>query len=176
MKRYRTHPVALFVVIANLVWVMVVVNGAIFRKQALIDSGRLVYLELAPVDPRSLMQGDYMVLNYAINRGLSQSNDHGPAPTRGRMILRLDDRGVGTFQRFAEGDATDLPENEVPLKYRKARRGFRFGIESYFFEEGMADVYDGAKYAELRVSPDGVPVLVDLRGEDLKQLPMPDDE
>ncbi|XOT97907.1 GDYXXLXY domain-containing protein, partial [Alcaligenes pakistanensis] len=30
--------------------------------------GQTVLLELAPVDPRSLMQGDYMSLNFALSQ------------------------------------------------------------------------------------------------------------
>ena len=44
-------------------------------------TGKPVVLKIAPVDPRSLMQGDYMVLNYAIlsefqqSQVLSESNE-----------------------------------------------------------------------------------------------------
>lgn len=176
MKRSGSSLAAIGLVVANLVLVLVVVNGAILRKQAVIDSGRTVFLKLAPVDPRSLMQGDYMVLNYAINRNGQDREIREAMPTRGRLILRLDVRGVGAFHRLDEADGVELQEDEVPLKYRKSRRGFRFGIESFFFEEGAAGIYNGAKYAELRVSPNGVPVLVDLRGENLEKLPLPDEE
>ncbi|MFX7329222.1 GDYXXLXY domain-containing protein, partial [Acinetobacter baumannii] len=34
------------------------------QKEMLLKEGQLVLLPLAPVDPRSLMQGDYMALRY----------------------------------------------------------------------------------------------------------------
>ncbi|MGL4581397.1 MAG: GDYXXLXY domain-containing protein, partial [Flavobacterium sp.] len=40
---------------------------AVLQKEKTIKEGQLVLLELAPVDPRSLIQGDYMILNYAIS-------------------------------------------------------------------------------------------------------------
>lgn len=40
---------------------------AVLQKEKTIKEGQFVLLELAPVDPRSLMQGDYMSLNYAIS-------------------------------------------------------------------------------------------------------------
>ncbi|MCC9044019.1 GDYXXLXY domain-containing protein [Myroides sp. M-43] len=40
---------------------------AVLQKENTIKEGQLVLLELAPVDPRSLIQGDYMILNYAIS-------------------------------------------------------------------------------------------------------------
>ena len=61
-------------------------------------------------------------------------------------------------------------EDEVRLMYRKFRRGWRFGIESFFFQEGLGEVYEVAKYAELRVDPSGEAVLVDLRSEGLGVL------
>ena len=42
------------------------VNYAIFQKEELIENGQPVFLRLAPVDPRSLIQGDYMALGYEI--------------------------------------------------------------------------------------------------------------
>ena len=39
-------------------------NWSIAAKERLLVSGSTVYLELALVDPRSLMRGDYMALNY----------------------------------------------------------------------------------------------------------------
>lgn len=155
------------VVIANCLLVLVVVGGAISRKQAVIESGRTVFLKLAPVDPRSLMQGDYMTLGYAISRDDAFQEGMAAAPTRGRLLLKLDEKAVGTFSRVDDG-STEPAGNEVRLVYRKFRRGWRFGIESFFFEEGLGEVYEAAEYAELRVDPSGEAVLVDLRSEDLE--------
>src|SRR3546814_7520410 len=41
------------------------VNLQVLQKQRVLDDGRTVLLALRPVDPRSLIQGDYMVLRYA---------------------------------------------------------------------------------------------------------------
>ena len=38
------------------------INVAIWQKQQTLSHGQLILLKLAPVDPRSLMQGDYMIL------------------------------------------------------------------------------------------------------------------
>src|SRR5256885_8099210 len=45
---------------------LAVVNTGIWQKQQLIASGQPVFIEIAPVDPRSLMQGDYMRLNFRV--------------------------------------------------------------------------------------------------------------
>ena len=41
-------------------------NFKIGEYEHVLESGETVILELAPVDPRSLMQGDYMELRFAI--------------------------------------------------------------------------------------------------------------
>ncbi|MDE8355606.1 GDYXXLXY domain-containing protein, partial [Klebsiella pneumoniae] len=46
----------------GLVLALAVVNLAIVSCERLLAEGEVVLLELAPVDPRSLMQGDYMSL------------------------------------------------------------------------------------------------------------------
>ena len=167
---------AMALVILNGLLILLVVNGLILRKQQVVDTGRTVFLELAPVDPRSLMQGDYMILGYALARDESFRSDGETVPTRGRVVLKLDEEGRGTFARFENADEEpSLSDDEIYLGYRKWRRGWRFGIESFFFEEGQADTYDQARFAEVRVSDDGLPVLVDLRAEGLRTLPLQDE-
>lgn len=41
--------------------ILALVNASILDKEKLLSEGQVVYLELAPVDPRSLMQGDYKI-------------------------------------------------------------------------------------------------------------------
>ena len=43
-----------------LVIILGLVNWSITGKEKHLAEGKIVYLDLAPVDPRSLMQGDYM--------------------------------------------------------------------------------------------------------------------
>jgi uncharacterized membrane-anchored protein len=58
----------------------------------------LVFLELAPVDPRSLMQGDYMVLRYKIAEGVMADS----IPKRGYCVVFIDTYGVANRKRFQE--------------------------------------------------------------------------
>ena len=53
-------------VLVGLAAVLAVANYAIVDKERVIAHGRTVYVALAPVDPRSLMQGDYMALNFRV--------------------------------------------------------------------------------------------------------------
>lgn len=49
------------------------VNYKVQQFEDVLATGKPVVLKIAPADPRSLMQGDYMVLNYAILSDLQQS-------------------------------------------------------------------------------------------------------
>ena len=46
--------------------VLGIANFAIWQKEDVLANGRTILLELAPVDPRSLMQGDYMALRFRL--------------------------------------------------------------------------------------------------------------
>ncbi len=133
-----------------------VLNFAIRQKEVTLAQGETVYLRLAPVDPRSLMQGDYMVLRYAIANQLRNAELEAVG---GRIVIEIDDQQRATFVRLDDGK--DLNVNERYLAY-KNRRGARFGIESFFFQEGKGEQYADAKYAEIRLSPNGGAMLVDL--------------
>ena len=54
------------IVVAALVLILVLINWQIWSKERHLAEGEVVFLELAPVDPRSLMQGDYMALRFAL--------------------------------------------------------------------------------------------------------------
>src|SRR2546421_13010239 len=62
--------------LVSCVAIVALVNYSVVRKERLLENGSVVYLELAPVDPRSLMQGDYMALRFKL------ANDARPAMKR----------------------------------------------------------------------------------------------
>ena len=61
-----TDRIRLAILVLGAFIVLALVNLQIFGKEAIIRDGRTVLLRLAPVDPRSLIQGDYMALRYGI--------------------------------------------------------------------------------------------------------------
>ena len=143
--------------------VLVFINVSVARKEILLNGGTVMYLRLAPVDPRSLMQGDYMALNYEMARKVPSD-----APRDGRLVVSVDARHVAEFVRLGEGEA--MKEGERLLRYRIRRKRVKLGAESFFFAEGTAHEYDRAKYGELRVTEEGDSVLVGLADENLKRL------
>jgi len=143
--------------------VLIAINGLILQKERLLKNGKLMLLPLAPVDPRSLMQGDYMILRYQIAGQVNSSS----LKNEGNLVVRLDKDSVAHWVKLEDG--TDLAEDEQLLFYRN-RNGIRLGAESFFFQEGQADLYEKAKYGELRVQDTGKSILIGLRDKDFNPL------
>ena len=141
------------------------VNWQIANKERLRANGQTVYLELAPIDPRSLMQGDYMALNFAVARAISgvvSQEDSGSHAA----ILELDQRRVGAFVRLDDG--APLGPGELRFRFRMRNGSVWLGTNAFFFHEGDAERYRDARYGEFRVNEDGEAMLVDLRDKDLR--------
>ena len=145
------------------------VTAAISSKERLLVRGKVVLLELAPVDPRSLMQGDYMALRFkAANDAFGFRGERRNTPSDGRIVLSMDERGVATFKRLDDG--SPLAANEVAMRYRIRDRNVKFATNAFFFQEGHAMDYAKARYGEFRVAESGECILTGLRDENLEQL------
>ena len=84
-----------------LFFVAVICFGLIFsvyQKETVLRKGRTFYMALRPVDPRSIIQGDYMELRYAANV----------------KCLKLDGQNVG---RGAEKDCDVKLKNNLPSSF-----------------------------------------------------------
>ena len=146
------------------------VNYSIFAKERLLAAGAVVILELAPVDPRSLMQGDYMALRFRMAND-ARSAARGSPPRQsadGRIVATLDERRVASYRRLHDGKS--VASNEVLLRYRLRDGEMKFATNAFFFQEGTAQRYESARYGEFRVAPDGELLLTGLRDKDLKPL------
>jgi uncharacterized membrane-anchored protein len=173
----------LWVVLAG-VLVLALVNHAIWSKEQHLANGRVMYLQLAPVDPRSLMQGDYMALNYAIVADIHAAmpkeaggtawgndiDDSGLQFGQGAAVVTLDEQSVARFVRLHSEDETTLATNEYLLRFRVRGGQIKFATNAYFFEEGTADIYANAAYGLFRVSEDGEPLLTHMCDAELDIL------
>jgi len=158
------------IIVLGGVLILAAANFGIYQKEQLLAHGRTVLLELAPVDPRSLMQGDYMALQFRVAIDAFQSTNR-DSLRDGRVVLTLDDRGVGTFTRFDTG--TPLGPGEVAMRYRVRNQEPKFATNAFFFQEGHAEYYAGARFGEFRVSSGGDAVLTALRGPKFEPLGPP---
>lgn len=143
------------------------VNYSIFAKERLLARGTVVVLELAPVDPRSLMQGDYMALRFRMANDAGAAVRAAASPD-GRIVAAVDERGVATYRRLHDG--TPVASGEVLLRYRVRNGEIKFATNAFFFQEGTGQRYEAARYGELRVAADGELLLTGLRDKDLRPL------
>jgi uncharacterized membrane-anchored protein len=142
----------------------------IVAKERIIAQGTTVLLELAPRDPRSLIQGDYISLNYELSDTLLQKIKE--ESLSGRVVVRLDERAVARFARLHNG-SLPLGKGEYLLRIRKRGSVVRIATDAFFFQEGHANVYTSARYGELKVGPSGDAVLVGLRDEEFTEITPP---
>ncbi|WP_440206807.1 GDYXXLXY domain-containing protein [Acinetobacter oleivorans] len=170
MKKY-------FSLILALATILIFV-GLVAKNEWHLHHSKNIFIELRPVDPRSILQGDYMALAYELNlqslKALAGSENealdqvifnHSSVPAK--VILDSQNRVVHTIldinNSFA-GQSLILknPENRLQALYPASR--------SFLFAEGLAQCYQKAKYAEFKVNTKGEAILFDLRGEELQPL------
>ena len=138
------------------------VNYSIFAKERIVRSGEIIYLELVPVDPRSIMQGDFMALRFKLASDIEAARTSGAlAMDQFAAPIHLDGRGVASL------DAAGT----LHIRYRVRNNAIWLGTNAYFFEEGTAQRYSGARFGEFRLDREsGEAVLVALKGDGLKAL------
>ena len=161
MKKYKW-----VIILLNLVVFLVYFNFSVAKKEELLKDGQLVLLEFAPVDPRSLMQGDYMALRYKISEGISDQN----IPKRGYCVVLLGTNGVANKVRFQK-NKTPLNKDEHLIEYTSSDNwNINIGAESYFFQEGQAKKYDQAKYGGVKIDNKGNSLLIGLFDGQLRRI------
>lgn len=142
-------------------------NLSVAEKEKLLADGKPILFELAPRDPRSLMQGDYMVLRYRLAETL-ESRPLPPQSHRGFLALKMEADTV-LDGRFLNA-ASELGPGEILLEYKRVADEIKIGPESFFFQEGDAKLYEEAHYGELRIDENGKTLLVGLRDKEQKPL------
>jgi uncharacterized membrane-anchored protein len=120
-------------------------------KEYTLRTGTTVTLQTVPVDPRSILQGDFAILRYEI----------------ATLPLHMSDlpRGTPVYVTLIEGEEVweaqgyflDHPsDEEVFIKGTVDNRGLLdFGIGTYFVPEGTGHIIERARDVEVRVSVDG---------------------
>jgi len=164
------------VVVISLVLILVGVNASIVHKEKHLATGTVVYLPLRPVDPRSLMQGDYMRLGFTLadkemlpkneDKNASWRHRHDIIAGDGYVVVALDDKKVASYQRLYK-QGSSLLANEIKMRYRVRNGKIKFATTAFFFQEGTASAYDKAKFGQFRVDSKGELLLAELYDKDL---------
>ena len=119
-------------------------------KEVDLRTGADVVLQTVPVDPRSLLQGDYAILDYEI-AGLPPFMDDLPTGETAYVVL-YEDRDVWRAERYAYSSP---PSSEIFIKGQVDRQGhLDFGIGTYFVPEGSGHIIEGARDVKVVVNVD----------------------
>ncbi|MGN7471438.1 GDYXXLXY domain-containing protein [Brevibacillus sp. SAFN-007a] len=138
----------------------------VYNSETILSKGTSVKLELAPVDPRSLLQGDYVRLRYTIS---TLENEGFPSGKKIRVVLKKQDDHLYNYGGYYELDgqwnkpytaeSSDVVVNGKTLGAEQ----IEYGIESYFVPEGTGLEFErNAKFATIKVGANGDALLESL--------------
>ncbi len=143
----------------------------VYSNETLLQNGETVILDLQPVDPRSLLQGDYVELNYAISQLEDTSIDENGPVT---IVLRQNAQGIHEYagvykfkgkwnSPYDKKPGDVLLNGKVTSSWNNSAQ-ITYGIEHFFIPEGTGmDVEGKVKVAVVKVSDKGDGILVRLR-------------
>ena len=169
------------VALAVVLLILIPLNYKVQQFEDVLATGKPVVLKIAPVDPRSLMQGDYMALSYAIlndiRANLNESEDgvilakEKKHPNKVYALIHQDEQGVATLCRVEDSLPNDFKDcaADVYLPVNNFKWLPELPSQEYFFAEGKGQHYAQAEYAEYRFK-DGILLLARLLDKDLKAL------
>ncbi|MFY0614558.1 MAG: GDYXXLXY domain-containing protein [Hyphomicrobiaceae bacterium] len=165
-----TQPVlAIALTLVSVLATAATVGTGIWQNEDIIKNGRRIFIALGPVDPRSLMRGDYMALNIRAPR-LPRSNRtrrRNETPVWASASIDKDD--VATINRYAYRGA-DTIYGDIVLQIRMQGGRVVIGTNAYFFPEGQGAKYSKARFGEFRVGKDGKPLLTGLADENRQRI------
>lgn len=155
------------VIAVSLVWVATAA-WMVVSKQHTLKTGKKIILETAPIDPRDLLRGDYVVLAYKISTlSLDEIPSEKASYAPGDVIyVRLEPAeaywkpvNIGTKKC---GDESVCIRGKIQVAYPR-RLVVTYGIESYFVPEGEGKELE--KRTSRTDAPMGVEVIVDASGQ-----------
>jgi uncharacterized membrane-anchored protein len=133
--------------------------GLIAWNEYRLSSGERILLRVQPVDPNDPFRGEYVDLTYPISRLDTRA-------ARAGTTVYVPLRKVG---RAWTGDDVfiEKPDAGTFIRGRVMGSGIRYGIETFFVEEGQARRYEramaaGTLYAEVVLGDDGDAQLDEL--------------
>jgi uncharacterized membrane-anchored protein len=121
------------------------------EREWVVRTGRTIYLRTAPIDPRDVMRGDYVRLDYEISRVPRDKLRDGLVEIAAKPPLRRPDQRVYAVLRENQQQVAELatlsdqrPDDGLFIRGRLDRWWgsgaipVRYGLEAYFMEQGRA--------------------------------------
>lgn len=153
----------------------------IFERQSALNASRVVTLKVAPVDPRDIFRGDYVILSYEISRLDPSTLAGDDSFSNGDSVLvTLQNQGAAWKAIAISKGAPYMVQGGVPIRgtiYTVDMGGadgkvvsvtVNYGIESYFVPEGTGRAIEterqkGDLSADIAVASDGRTAIKALR-------------
>jgi uncharacterized membrane-anchored protein len=139
-------------------------SWTILGNERVLRDGRMVLLRLAPVDPRSLMQGDYMTLAFDLPERRAEPSARQPG---GPQPVAIGTVGADQVLQVTEIalKRRALAPDQIAIALGVKGGTYVVGSDAWFFKEGDAARFTGARYGIFRVTPDGTALLAGLADE-----------
>ena len=152
-------------VVLNLLLLMIVFGYSVIKEEKNLKRATF-YIKTVPVDPRSLIQGDYMVLNYDIAESARMEIGN---IRKGYIRIKINDLKIAEFIRI---DEEYLPpsNNEISIQFQKNGSNIDIGVNSYLFQEGTGNKFQKAQYAEIIELKNGKLRLKNLLDKDFIKI------
>lgn len=152
-------------VVLNLLLLMIVFGYSVIKEEKNLKKATF-YIKTVPVDPRSLIQGDYVVLNYDIAESARMEIGN---IRKGYIRIKINDLKIAEFIRI---DEEYLPpsNNEISIQFQKNGSNIDIGVNSYLFQEGTGNKFQKAQYAEVIELKNGKLRLKNLLDKDFIKI------
>ncbi len=119
-------------------------------RQVALSGGHEVTLQTAPVDPRSLFQGDYAILDYEIAEVSSRLADNPTGATVYVVLAECGDVWCASMHTRSKPESADVYIRGVI----NVDGRLDFGIGTYFVPEGTGHIIESAQDVKVVVSLD----------------------
>lgn len=148
-----------FVIVIQFAFIL----GTVVNNESNLKSAQEIIVKLAPRDPRSLLQGDYVVLNYDISRD-AQKAIKNKKVNKVKVVLSKQNEIYIFDSVYTPTQNISLKENQLFMNGKVKKWGLvYFGIENFFIEEGTGlEVERKAKYAKIKVTLKGDAFITEL--------------
>jgi len=135
---------------------LIFILGTVYSNEKKLKSAKEIIVKLAPLDPRSIMQGDYVVLDYDISRA-AQKAIKKKTLKKIKVVLSPQNNLYVFDSILSPTQNIILKKDQVVMNGKITKRNrVHFGIENFFVEEGTGlEIERKAKFATLKVTSKG---------------------
>lgn len=160
------NKILLIAVLLQACWIV----GTTLHQETLLESPTTVLLGTRPVDPRDLLRGDYVILNYEVSRlsrSLFAATENLERAAGRDVYVTLEQRGETHVAVAASLALPEVRAGRSLLRGRIQHTGRRgnadevmvhYGIERYYVPEGKGDLR-GRITVEVALAPSGQPTI-----------------